>query len=213
MVTKEKKTPAAKQVEAQQIQRTSAKDWLLSRRGTPVECPSGNVALLRRPGPEMFFKAGMIPDALTGIVNEGVREKQGLRPEKVKEIADDPAMLGQMMLLIDSAVCEAVVDPPVRMNPSCIAPLPSDAAKLCEAPQADSIHSDSKLKDHHKFIEGDAIPEDDRDPMFLYCAEVDFTDKTFIFQYAVGGSADLERFREEYSELVAGISAEQDSPK
>jgi hypothetical protein len=207
------KPKASKQVEAQQAQRTSAKDWLLSRRGSPVTVPSGNTALLRRPGPEMFFKAGMIPDALTGLVNEAVRDKQGLRPEKVQDLTTDTKMLPQMMLLIDSATVEATVDPPVRHNPSCITPLPSNADQICDAPAGDPIHTDDKVKDFHKFIEGDRIPEDERDPVFLYCSEVDFSDKVFIFQYAVGGSADLERFRSEYIELVDGLSAQPDSPQ
>lgn len=191
----------------QAAQRTSAKDWLLSRRGTPIEVPSGNVALLRRPGPEMFFKAGMIPDALTGIANEAVRDKQGLRPEKFKDLATDTDMLPQMMLLIDSAAVEATVEPPLRHNPSCIAPLPGSPDVVCEAPESDRIHADEKSKDYHRFIEGERIPEDQRDPEFLYCSEVDFADKVFIFQYAVGGSADLARFREEYTELVDGLQA------
>jgi hypothetical protein len=209
MVAKQK---ASKQVESQAAQRTSAKDWLLSRRGSPVTVPSGNVALLRRPGPEMFFKAGMIPDALTGLVNEAVRDKQGLRPEKVQDLSTNPEMMPQMLLLIDSAVVEATVDPPVRSNPSCITPLPS-TNDICDLPAADKVHSDEKHKDYHRFIEDQRIHEDDRDPMFLYASEVDFNDKVFIFQYAVGGSADLERFRSEFSELVDGLSAEQDSPK
>jgi hypothetical protein len=207
------RTAAQNDLRVQEAQRTSAKDWLLSQRGNQVEVPSGNVALLRRPGPEMFFKAGMVPDALTGIVNESVREKQGLRPEKVKDMAGDPAMMPKMLAMIDSAVVDAVVEPPVRSNPDCMAPMPSDPELLCNNTAADDIHSKVSMKDYHKFIEGDRIPEDQREPMFLYCSEIDFNDKVFIFQYAVGGSPDLVRFREEYSELMAGVSAGTDSPE
>jgi hypothetical protein len=201
------------QLEARAGQQTTARDWLLSRRGTPIEVPSGNVALIRRPGPEMFFKAGVVPDALTGIVNESVREKQGLKPEKMQELATSPEMLPQMLALIDSSVVEAVVDPPVRHNPDCIAPKPGQADELCGLPVSDDIHTKDKRDGYHTFIEGDRIEEDERDPLFMYASEVAFDDKVFIFQYAVGGSADLERFRSEYSELVDGVPAEQDSPK
>ena len=52
------------------------------------------------------------------------------------------------------------------------------------------------------------IPKEDepRDDETLYVDEVDLTDKQFIFQFAVGGTADVERFREEQNELVDAIS-------
>lgn len=40
----------------------------------------------------------------------------------------------------------------------------------------------------------------------LYVDEVDFEDKVFIFQYAVGGTADVEKFRDEQKERMASIS-------
>jgi len=55
--------------------------------------------------------------------------------------------------------------------------------------------------------EGEPIPFSQRDPDTLYVDEVDFTDKIFIFQYAVGGSADLAKFRKElgqHMEVVPG---------
>jgi len=36
---------------------------------------------------------------------------------------------------------------------------------------------------------------EDRDPNVLYVDEVDFNDKMFIFNFVVGGTADLEQFR------------------
>ena len=50
--------------------------------------------------------------------------------------------------------------------------------------------------------EGETVPFSQRDPETLYVDEVDFTDKIFIFQYAVGGTADLAKFRQELSEHV-----------
>lgn len=54
--------------------------------------------------------------------------------------------------------------------------------------------------------EGALIPFSERDPETLYVDEVDFQDKTFIFQYAVGGTADLEKFRQELGEHVETVS-------
>lgn len=49
------------------------------------------------------------------------------------------------------------------------------------------------------------IPDDDeeRDEDTLYIDEVDLNDRMFIFNYVSGGSADLERFRDETAERLA----------
>lgn len=50
-------------------------------------------------------------------------------------------------------------------------------------------------------------PEDDadRDEELLYADEVDMEDKTFIFQWAVGGDKDLERFRSEFGSSLGSL--------
>lgn len=40
----------------------------------------------------------------------------------------------------------------------------------------------------------------------IYCDMIDLEDRFFIFQFAVGGSSDLERFRTESTELVGDVS-------
>jgi hypothetical protein len=49
--------------------------------------------------------------------------------------------------------------------------------------------------------------ESDRDPDLLYIDEVDDMDKTFLFQWAVGGSSDLERFRTEQGDYVERLQS------
>ena len=46
-----------------------------------------------------------------------------------------------------------------------------------------------------------------RDEETLYVDEVDFNDKLFIFQFAVGGTSDLEKFREGLGEHLEDLSA------
>lgn len=45
-------------------------------------------------------------------------------------------------------------------------------------------------------------PDFERDEDALYVDQVDITDKVFLFQWACGGTSDLERFREQGDELV-----------
>jgi len=49
-----------------------------------------------------------------------------------------------------------------------------------------------------------------RDEDTLYVDEVDFNDKMFIFQYAVGGTSDLAKFREELSEHMEAVPTGED---
>lgn len=46
-----------------------------------------------------------------------------------------------------------------------------------------------------------------RNPDNLYVDEVDMDDKMFIFSWAIGGTKDLERFREEQASVMESISA------
>lgn len=46
-----------------------------------------------------------------------------------------------------------------------------------------------------------------RDDSTLYIDEVNMEDKWFIFNHAVGGTRDLERFRREYQESVAAVDS------
>jgi len=211
--TKREKAKDLGRVSQANKQRSSAAAWREKSVGIEIEVPSGNVAVVRRPGPEMFLKTGRIPDALLPIVMEGIREKQGLPPEKAAGLMKDPAMLPQVMEMVDAAVVAACIEPVVREDPPCVRPSEEDAAVLCRRALGDPIHSDPKNPKRHEFIPGDAEPPEDRDPDFLYTAEIDFTDKMFIFQFALGGSADLERFREGLQQSMEGVDAVASGPK
>lgn len=46
----------------------------------------------------------------------------------------------------------------------------------------------------------------ERDPEELYIDEVDDEDKNFIFQWAVGGTADIEKFREQTRTVLGAVA-------
>jgi hypothetical protein len=52
------------------------------------------------------------------------------------------------------------------------------------------------------------VPEDgaERDDEFVYIDQVDLEDKMFILNFAVGGTRDLERFRQEVGESLRGLA-------
>lgn len=52
--------------------------------------------------------------------------------------------------------------------------------------------------------------EEDRDEKKLYVDEVDWEDKEFVYQYAVGAVVDLKSFRSKQAELMASVSPSDD---
>lgn len=157
--------------------KSTTKNTWKRKRGEELDLPSGNVALVKRPGMEAFLTEGLIPDSLMPLVNQAISTGKGLPPEKLNEMAKDPNFVTEMMDSMDRVLTKVVVEPKVLW---------------------------------HKRLDGETlviIPEEERDEDYVYSDDVDFEDKSFIFNYAVGGTRDLERFREEAG---ASLDAVQD---
>ena len=58
--------------------------------------------------------------------------------------------------------------------------------------------------------EGNYIRPSERDPDLLYVDEVDEDDKIFVFNRAVGGTADLTQFRQELAAGMESVSSSKD---
>lgn len=182
-----------------EAQRTQARDWRARAIGTDLECPSGNVALVKRIGPDAFLAKGFVPDHLAPVINEYIRQGQGMKPQEIEESANDPEKLADMMELIDYVVAKAVVEPKVSLAPGCLS-LKTPKGDKCNGLPSDSLHIDKSNEFWHTYV------EDDRNEDILYTDEIMFEDKSFIFQYALGGSKDLERFRAESERTMAALS-------
>lgn len=60
------------------------------------------------------------------------------------------------------------------------------------------------------------LPDHDqpRDPNLLYVDEIDMDDKSFAFEYAVGGPRNVQQFRDRQAEMLADLSPSQgDEPQ
>lgn len=169
---------------------TSAKGWKKNK-GEELELPSGNVALVKRPGMLEFIKKGLVPDTLMPTVDEAVRKGKGLPPAQTTELLKDPTKIAAMEEMTDRVVCAVVVEPHVTFF------------KYTEEQEAEGEIPEG-------FNVGDEIPEAHRDEELLYSDDVDLEDKMFIFQYAVGGTRDLERFRRESGLGMGGLHPEQE---
>lgn len=145
--------------------------------------PSGNTCLVRRPGVQAFITGGMVPNSLLSMLTPVFEEaekagKEGreldtkLEDSTRAELLNDPTRLTDVLTLVDSVTLYCVVKPtvlevPVWTNEDDVEP---------------------------ELIGKPALAK--KDPEKLYVDEVDLEDKMFIFQYAVGGTKDLEPFRE-----------------
>jgi hypothetical protein len=179
---------------------TNAKNWKSKSKAGEyeLELPSGNKCLVRAIKPEAFLSAGLIPDPLTQMVMAAVNAKKGLPPSKMKEIAQDPTKLASAVEMLDRILVYAVIEPSVEMPPVCVADRNGEpCGELYTG--GEGVHIDRKKDGYHKFKE----PE--RDEELLYADVVDLEDKQFIFQWCVGGTGDVESFREELKKSVGSV--------
>lgn len=160
-----------------------------------VVVPSGQRALVRRPGVQGLVAAGILDhvDSLTAIVGEKhINRAKGKAPEvNMKSLAKDPKQLSQALDLIDKVVCHIVLKPSLQMSPKCL---------VCNNNQEWHAWEDADKVDHSPVIE--------REDGVLYVGDVDLEDKMFLLNFAVGGTRDLESFRKQSSELLDGVDFE-----
>jgi hypothetical protein len=154
---------------------TTAKGWKRNK-GEELELPSGNVALVKRPGPQALLSKGVMPDTLMPIIQQAIRSGKGLRPEDTDAMLKDPQTILDMLDAMDRLLEEVVVEP--------------------------------KVAYHKREVAGGwvTIPMDERDEDVVYTDDVDEDDKMFVFNYAVGGTRDLERFRSEHAARLGNLS-------
>jgi hypothetical protein len=148
-------------------------------RGTPVRVPSGNTALLVRRGMDAFLQEGVIPNGLMPLVPKSMKKGQPPSDADMAGWVEDPEKLKQIVELADAITIRCCIDPVVQAVPK------DDAGNILPPGHAG------------------------RDENILYIDEVEFNDKMFIFSWAVGGTADLEKFREESAPDVGSVPEEQ----
>lgn len=193
--------PKSKKKTTSNAGRSTTKTWKRNK-GEDLDLPSGNTALVKRPGPAALMSKGLLPDELTPIVQEAIRSGKGMKPEKQADLVSDPDKIAGMLEGMDKMLALVVVEPSVAFH------------KYQDSDVANPEVLGGKVT---KEMVGKVIPEDERDPdKFIYTDEVDFEDKMFIFNYAVGGTRDHARFREELSAGVGDVqsgSASADQPE
>lgn len=160
-----------------------------------VVVPSGQKALVRRPGMDGLIQAGVLMemDSLTSLVDtkhvKRVKNGQGFTEEiNAKTLMQDPAELEKVMRIVDRTMPYIVVRPEIRLH----------------------------FRDDEESGEIVILSAEERqaarDAGFggVFTDQIDLNDRMFLFGLGVGGSADLERFREQSDEMLDGVDDEQD---
>lgn len=149
---------------------TTAKQWKnKTSSGAPLELPSGNMAQIRRISMQTYLKQGRIPNVLMAPVQKALQSGGDSLPEEdLKEVMQDPKALEQLFSMIDMVTCDAFVEP--------------------------QVHPEPFIEDKDENGAPTRTPAERNDEL-LYVDEVDLDDKMFVFQWMVGGTSDLEPFR------------------
>jgi hypothetical protein len=138
----------------------------------PLDLPSGNTCLMKRPGIQAFITAGLIPNPLMEVIQGMLKDAQGGKSTSADqfaaELTGDPDKLQAAFDLADNVTVDVVVDPVVLPVP------PPDVEREADA---------------------------------LYVDTIDLDDKMFILQYCMGGTADLDRFRQESDSALGSVPA------
>lgn len=185
---------------------TPAGEWKTNNNeptGYDLPLPSGNVARVRRITPQAFMSNRLIPNPLVNIVREAVHEKSGMNPAALQKVMKDPDAVSSALELFDRVLVYAVIMPQVQMPPPCdFEVIPGDPDSVCGEYANTDVHKNQE----HLYHEGP------RKPDILYADQVDMDDKIFIFNWCLGGTRDLETFRQELATDVGLVPDGQDVP-
>lgn len=175
-----------------------------------LELPSGQLCEVRRVGVTGLVTAGLLDsiDSLTGIVQtehvdriqKGERVK--LTKDDVKTFTGDPKRLNEAMNLMDRVI-EYVVTQPKVLRPV----VRDERGKPILTAKVDRESGEPVMeKDGVTPVQEEtSLAEEDWVPGQVYTPMVDLIDKTFIFQFVVGGVSDLNQFREEFGASLGGL--------
>lgn len=153
----------------------------LANKPMELDLPSGNTCLAIRPGAQGLIKEGLL-DSLDQLT--ALVQKEHIDSK-------DPRKG------LQSAVNAMAANPKDLM----------EGLEMVDKVIAFVVKEPKVWMDEY---EKDGVTLKPRKPDRLYADGVDLEDKMFIFQWTVGGTADLARFREESNQLMGNIPAQQD---
>lgn len=150
-----------------------------NRHGYDVKLPSGHTAKVRRPGTQGLIAIGVL-DNLDTLV--GLAQNTGTEGGKMPTKED----LETALAVVDKVVEYCVIEP------ATVRPVRRDANGK---PALDAEGAETPLTD------------DERAEDVVYTDEIPLDNRMFILNFCIGGSADLEAFREESAKALGDMEA------
>jgi hypothetical protein len=171
---------------APEFKASSAADFKAKslRKGKEMVLPSGFTCVATRVNLMVFMKTGRIPNSLRGLIDKGMSGKEVTQDEILdKLLSGDDATLKSFEDMMN--MVDAVVCD-VMIDP-----------KVIPAPDNEEPRSEENPKG--------------RSATLLHVDEMDEEDRMFVFNFAVGGTRDLETFRKGQNSNVERILAQSGS--
>lgn len=149
-----------------------------------ITVPSGQTCKANRLGMEGIIRAGLLGDAdtLTAFVG-----KQHIIKHRGGKQADNDELDMRSVLADPEAFGKMI--------------------RLCDQAMP-VIVVEPRVELHYKDDPANVIPVEEREDGVVYTDQIDFQDKVFLFNFAVGGTRDIERFREESNRAVDDLADE-----
>jgi hypothetical protein len=164
---------------------STASSWKKANQAQVLPLPSGEVCLVKRPGLPQLMADNVLPDVLMPIAMKAVEQGQKGVAMSQKESSD---MIAEVVA--DGSGLTSLFDATDRITAHCVV-------------EPTCLYHRREVKGSPG--EWETIPDSDRDDDAVYTDQVSEEDKMYIFNFVVGGTRDLERFRQELSGLVDGV--------
>lgn len=161
---------------------TAVKEW--KKAATVLTLPSGNSIRVKNPGITELAHLGIIPNNLMAVIMDSVQKGAEPDADQLMENVEVTDMLDMM----SNAICVIAVEPEIHPVP--VWTEEDQAQELCKLEQV------GKPAEQKKDLET------------LYIDEVDEEDKMFLWQWATGGTDDVEQFRQESGNMLASLSGQ-----
>lgn len=177
---------------------STAAQWKTSKRSSdasPLRVPSGNTALVRKVSVDKFLSSGWIPNPLLPIIQDMMRGRNS------KTIADKAATDVQNILamkqLMDRVVVECTEQPVVQPEPECI---------VCHLAVEDEVHHGvPHMVDEEIATSAHEYEPAARDEELLYVDEIEWEDKTAVYEFALSEASAAAPFHDEQTPSVEPV--------
>ena len=181
---------------------------------TDLDLPSGDLCQVKRPGVQGLIKAGVLHslDSLTSIVQTETIPKASGKPipddKSVENLVNDPEKFGEMMEVVDKIVVHVVTQPKVVSH---LTPELDEEGNTSLDPKT-GVHKMRELTDQEKLEQKTEWESEHPDQVLVFVDWIDAMDKMYIMNFAVGGSANLQEFRQATEAPVGGLPAGEATP-